>query len=218
MCDLAGTTVHDRGEVPAAFEAALHEAGLAFDPAEVGAWRGASKREVVGRLVARQRGGTSVRAEQVYDRFRARLLERLMGGGPLSLAGVHETFARLKADGIGVALTTGFDHGVVEAVLAGVSWAGLLDAWVCGDDVARGRPAPYMIFRAMERCGIEDVRRVAVVGDTRLDLEAAWNAGAGWRVGVLTGAHDRGTLAAAPHTHICDTVTAVPALWGQAVV
>ena len=75
-----------------------------------------------------------------------------------------------------------------------------------------------MIFRAMERCGAEDVRRVAVVGDTRLDLEAAWNAGVGWRVGVLTGAHDRPTLAAAPHTHLCDAVTAVPELWGQVEV
>jgi phosphonatase-like hydrolase len=131
---------------------------------------------------------------------------------------VHETLASLKADGLGVAVTTGFDREVVEAILAGVTWGGLLDAWVCGDDVPRGRPAPFMIFRAMERCGVEDVRRVAVVGDTRLDLEAAWNAGAGWRIGVLTGAHDRATLAAAPHTHLCEAVTDLPALWRQAVV
>src|SRR5207247_554402 len=95
VCDLAGTTVRDGGEVPAAFEDAA----------------------------------------------------------PLSLPGVHETFERLKAGGIGVAVTTGFDREVVEAVLAGVSWAGLLDAWICGGDVPRGRPAPFMIFRAMERCG-----------------------------------------------------------------
>ena len=218
VCDLAGTTVRDRGEVPAAFEAALSEAGLSFDPADVVAWRGASKREVVGRLLAGQEGGTAAGVEQIYGRFRALLLERLAGAAPLSLPGVHETLARLKADGIGVAVTTGFDREVVEAILAGVSWAGLLDAWVCGDDVPRGRPAPFMIFRAMERCGVEDVRRVAVVGDTRLDLEAAWNAGAGWRIGVLTGAHDRATLAAAPHTHLCEAVTALPALWSQVVV
>jgi len=218
VCDLAGTTVHDRGEVPAAFEAALREAGLAFDAAEVGAWRGASKREVVGRLVARQDPGNGDLAERVYARFRALLLDRLAGAAALSLPGVHETLASLKADGLGVAVTTGFDREVVEAILAGVTWSGLLDAWVCGDEVPRGRPAPFMIFRAMERCGVEDVRRVAVVGDTRLDLEAAWNAGAGWRIGVLTGAHDRATLAAAPHTHLCEAVTDLPALWRQAVV
>jgi phosphonatase-like hydrolase len=218
VCDLAGTTIYDRGEVPAAFEAALREAGLAFDPAEVSGWRGASKREVVGRLVTRQNGGATAGVDQVYQRFRELLLERLAGAGPLSLPGVQETLARLKSDGLQVAVTTGFDRDVVATILAAVPWADLLDAWVCGDDVAQGRPAPFMIFRAMERCRVTDVRRVAVVGDTRLDLEAAWNAGTGWRIGVLTGAHDRTTLSASPHTHLCEAVTALPSLWTQVVV
>ena len=218
VCDLAGTTIYDRGEVPVAFEQALRQAGLAYDAAELRAWRGASKREVVGRLVTRQNGAAAINVDQVYRRFRELLLERLVEAGPLSLPGVAETLARLKADGCRVAATTGFDRDVVETILAAVPWGGMLDAWVCGDDVAQGRPAPFMIFRAMERCGVADVRRVAVVGDTRLDLEAAWNAGAGWRIGVLTGAHDRATLAAAPHTHLCEAVTALPSLWGQVVV
>ena len=66
VCDLAGTTVHDRGEVPAAFEAALGEAGLRYDDAEVHAWRGASKREVLARLLARQDRGDGNDAERVY--------------------------------------------------------------------------------------------------------------------------------------------------------
>ena len=218
VCDLAGTTIYDRGEVPAAFEQALREAGLGFDPAEVSAWRGASKREVVTRLVARQERHVSATVDQVYQRFRRLLLDRLAAAGPLSLPGVAETLARLKADRLRVAVTTGFDREVVTTILAAVPWGHLLDTWVCGDDVLQGRPAPFMIFRAMEQCGVGDVRRVAVVGDTRLDLEAAWNAGAGWRIGVLTGAHDRATLAAAPHTHLCETVAALPSLWSQVVV
>jgi phosphonatase-like hydrolase len=218
VCDLAGTTIYDRGEVPAAFEQALREAGLRFDSAEVSAWRGASKREVVGHLVARQDGGGTIEIDRVYRRFRELLLQRLAHAGSLSLPGVQETLARLKADGCRLAATTGFDRDVVATILAAVPWAELLDAWVCGDDVAQGRPAPFMIFRAMERCGVVDVRRVAVVGDTRLDLEAGWNAGAGWRIGVLTGAHDRVTLATAPHTHLCDAVTVLPSLWSQVVV
>jgi phosphonatase-like hydrolase len=217
VCDLAGTTIYDRGEVPAAFEQALREAGLAFDAAEVSAWRGASKREVLSRLIARQDGGTRS-VDRTYHRFRELLLQRLAEAGALSLPGVQETLVRLKAERCRLAATTGFDRDVVETILAAVPWAGLLDAWVCGDDVAQGRPAPFMIFRAMERCGVLDVRRVAVVGDTRLDLEAAWNAGAGWRVGVLTGAHDRATLTAAPHTHLCDAITALPSLWSQVMV
>ena len=215
-CDLAGTTVHDRGEVPGAFGDALREAGVSFDPAEVTAWRGASKREVLERLLARDGGkanGGTAAVQRVYGRFRTLLEERLADSRPLSLPGIGEAFERLRAHGIRVALTTGFDRQVAENILAAVDWAPLLDAWVCSEDVTLGRPAPYMIFRAMERCGVLDARKVAVVGDTRLDLDAAWNAGAAWRIGVLTGAHDRRTLEAGPCTHLLGAVTDVPALW-----
>lgn len=214
-CDLAGTTVHDRGEVPAAFGEALREADLSFDPAEVVAWRGASKREVLTQLVARAGvvDADGTRVHQIYRRFRTLLETRLADSRPLSVPGVGEAFERLRSRGIRVALTTGFDRHVVKGILAAVEWAPLLDTWICSEDVTRGRPAPYMIFRAMERCDVLDVRQVAVVGDTRLDLDAAWNAGAAWRIGVMTGAHDRPTLAAGPHTHLLESITAVPGLW-----
>jgi phosphonatase-like hydrolase len=199
--DLAGTTVHDRGEVPAAFAEALREAAVPFDPGEISGWRGASKREVIARLLGRD----GAPAEAVA--------ERLAAAAPVSLPGVWEVFERLGAAGMQIALTTGFDRALVEQLLAAVDWASLVDAWVCGDDVPRGRPAPDMILLAMRRCGVADAARIAVVGDTRLDLEAARNAGAAWRIGVLTGAHDRATLAAAPHTHLLDSVRDLPSLW-----
>jgi len=214
ICDLAGTTVHDRGEVPAAFGDALREADVPFAAREVAAWRGASKHEVLGRLLARSGApADATRVDHVYGRFRALLADRLAAARPLSLPGVRATFERLRHAGIRVALTTGFDRRLTEGILREVDWADLLDACVCSDEVPRGRPAPFMIFRAMERCQVSDVRRVAAVGDTRLDLEAAANAGAAWRIGVLTGAHDRATLEAGPYTHLLRAVTDVPGLW-----
>ena len=216
VSDLAGTTVYDRGEVPAAFADALREAAVPFDPAEITAWRGASKREVLGRLLARDGAPADAVAERlplVYGRFHTLLAERLALAAPVSLPGVGETFARLRAAGIRIALTTGFDRALVEQLLAAVDWAELVDTWVSSDDVLLGRPAPDMIVLAMRRCGVTDADRIAVVGDTRLDLEAARNAGARWRVGVLTGAHDLATLAAAPHTHLLDSVRDLPSLW-----
>jgi phosphonatase-like hydrolase len=216
VSDLAGTTVYDRGEVPAAFADALREAAVSFDPGEITAWRGASKREVLGRLLGRDGAPADVVAERlplVYGRFHALLAERLARAAPVSLPGVAETFARLRAAGIRIALTTGFDRALVEQLLAAVDWAELVDAWVSSDDVLKGRPAPDMIVLAMRRCGVTEADRIAVVGDTRLDLEAAWHAGARWRVGVLTGAHDHATLAGAPHTHLLDSVRDLPSLW-----
>jgi phosphoglycolate phosphatase-like HAD superfamily hydrolase len=64
----------------------------------------------------------------------------------------------------------------------------------------------------MLQLGVDDVRDVAVVGDTTSDLWCGHHAGAGIVAGVLTGAHDRDTLAGAPHTHLVDTVADLPAL------
>jgi phosphonatase-like hydrolase len=171
---------------------------------------------VLGRLLGRSGAPEDTVAERlplVYDRFHALLAERLARASPVSLPGVREAFGRLRAGGIRIALTTGFDRGLVDQLLAAVDWADLIDAWVCSDDVHLGRPAPDMILLASHRCGVTGADRIAVVGDTRLDLEAARNAGARWRIGVLTGAHDRATLAAAPHTHLFDSVRDLPPLW-----
>ncbi|MCF6473089.1 hypothetical protein FAF44_32550 [Nonomuraea sp. MG754425] len=77
-----------------------------------------------------------------------------------------------------------------------------------------GRPAPYMIFRAMEATGVRDVGRVLVAGDTVRDLEAGTNAGAAIVAGALTGAQDATTLGGVRHTHLLPGVAAVPALLG----
>ena len=209
--DLGGTLVRDRGEVPAAFTAAVREAGLAFDPAELPALRGASKYEVLRLLLAGS--GQESRLDSVYKRFQADLMSRLAESHPLSIPGVRPALEELHAAGIGLALTSGFDRRVVEMVMKAVEWAELIDVRVCSEDVPQGRPAPFMIFRAMERSRVIDVRRVAVVGDTVRDMEAGWNARVAYRVAVLTGAHGREALGAAPHTHIVPSVADLPRIW-----
>ncbi len=133
--------------------------------------------------------------------------------------GVVETFAEPRRRGIKAALTTGFSRDIADPLLASLGWSvgpagsgSNLDAVVCGDDVAAGRPAPYMIFRAMEATGIESVSEVLVAGDTVVDLEAGMNAGAAMVVGVTTGKLGFASLGAVPHTHLLSSVAEVPAL------
>lgn len=211
--DLAGTTIYDRGEVPAAFTDALREAGVVLDPKELRALRGASKYEALRYLLAEQAEPMVGQLDRIYGCFQADLTRRFTQAEPLSLPGVRQTFEQLRAAGIRVAVASGFDRSIFELILRSVDWAGLVDAQVCGEEVAQGRPAPFMIFRAMERSGVPDVHRVAVVGDTVRDLEAGWNAGVAYRIAVLTGAHDRATLSAGPQTHVVDSVKDVPGLW-----
>ena len=93
-----------------------------------------------------------------------------------------------------------------------VGWRDLFAAKISSSDVPQGRPAPFMIFRAMEAAGVPDVRQVINIGDTSLDLQAGTNAGVRGVVGVLTGAHGEARLQREPHTHIIASVGDLPVL------
>ena len=131
-----------------------------------------------------------------------------------AIPGAAEVFGLLRERGVRIALNTGLDRETTGLLLVALGWSnGIVDAVVCGDDVTQGRPAPYLIFRAMEATGATDVHAVANVGDTTLDLQAGYNAGVRWNVGVLSGAHDRQSLEGAPHTHLVPSVAELPGLW-----
>jgi phosphoglycolate phosphatase-like HAD superfamily hydrolase len=65
----------------------------------------------------------------------------------------------------------------------------------------------------MQTAGATSVHRVASVGDTVLDLQAGWNAGVHWNIGVLSGAHTRLQLEQAPHTLLLPGVADLPEAW-----
>ena len=215
--DLAGTTIEDAGEVPEAFTAALQAHGLNATTEALNAVRGASKREVIRRFVENQfpqeAPNNIARTEKIFAAFRQRLSEIYQSRGVKAISGVTETFRWLRRRKIKIALNTGFDREVTQLILHAVNWDNdLTQAVVCGDDVAQGRPAPYLIFHALEATGVIDVSRVANVGDTTLDLQAGRNAGVRWNVGVLSGAHRKEQLEKLQPTHLLASVAELPML------
>ena len=211
--DMAGTTVKDSGQVPDAFTAALALHGIEVTPEQLSSVRGSSKRQAVLHFVP-EGPERARRAEAVYASFREQLTQRYSAGGVEAVEGAEQVFERLREQGVRIALNTGFERDITEWLLAALGWEkGAVDAVVCGDDVKQGRPAPYLIFRAMEATGTTGVQHVANVGDTALDLRAGHNACAGWNVGVLSGAHDRQRLALEPHTHLLGSVAELFDIW-----
>ncbi|KPM57706.1 HAD family hydrolase [Frankia sp. R43] len=215
---MAGTTIDDGQEVYRVLGETALANGVAPSAVDIDRWHGSTKSEAL-RTMLTASGGTppsdEVLAAVVAD-FRARLTAAYTQRPPRPLPGVPEALAELRAAGIRVALTTGFDRDIVDALLPALGWDGdaIADAVVCGSEVAAGRPAPYMIFRAMERAGVTDIARVLVAGDTPRDLEAGVNSGAGFVVGVLTGACGVDELGAYRHTHLLASVADLPALLG----
>ena len=210
--DVAGTIICDRGEVLQAFSEVLRAHELNADDNELKAWKGASKREVL-RHFMKQNGRLPSDAdiEALYRDFADRLRALYRGHvHPVERAG--EVFEGLRRDGIRLATTSGFESEIHSMILQEAGWEGVFDANVSSDQVQQGRPAPFMIFRAMEATGVADVCEVINVGDTPLDLRAGANAGVRGVVGVLTGAHGREELARERHTHIVDSIADLPAV------
>ncbi|MFD8787675.1 phosphonatase-like hydrolase [Kitasatospora sp. NPDC059599] len=215
--DMAGTTIDEAGAVYRALRTAVERTGVAVAEADLQTWMGTDKREAIAALV-RTGGGTPTPelVEDGYAAFAEFLREAYRTTPPRALPGVEDALAELRRRGIKVALTTGFSDDVAYPLLESLGWStgggGNLDAVVTSDEVPRGRPAPHMIHRAMEKTGVIDTRRVLVAGDTVVDVEAGANAGAGVVIGVLTGELTRAAFEGHPHTHVLDGVADIPAL------
>lgn len=210
--DIAGTLIEDHGEVVACFRSALAKGGIAVSEEELREWKGAAKREVIRHFVARElHEDDEGRIKKTYEDFRRRL-ENVYRERIVPIAGVEETFAWLREHQIGMATTTGFYREVNDLILEKTGWRGWFRASISSSDVPQGRPAPFMIFRAMEAAGVAAGSEVINVGDTPLDLQAGTNAGVGGVVGVLTGLHTEERLRREAHTHIIPSVADLPAL------
>ncbi len=216
--DMAGTTIDDGGAVYRALEQSVLQAGATVAADDLQTWMGTDKIEAITNLL--RLGGVEPTDDLVangFDAFRAHLRKAYTDEPPVALPGVVPAIAELRSRGIKVALTTGFSDDVAEPLLASLGWTAgegpghTVDAVITTSDVSAGRPAPYMIFRAMEACGVRNVRSVLVAGDTVVDIQAGRNAGA-VAVGVLTGKVDRAALEAEDHDYVLDSVADIPAV------
>ena len=207
--DMAGTTVADDGAVEEAFQGALDSVGLTArtlkgDPGPyIRRTMGQSKVDVFTELL----GGDRHRAELANTAFERAFDQAVDRGEVSAMPGAEATFATLRQAGVRTCLTTGFSPTTRDRIVSALGWEGSVDLTLSPIDAGRGRPWPDMILTAVLRLRIDDVAEVAVVGDTANDLVAGSRSGASMVVGVLSGAHSRAELAAAPHTHLISSVT-----------
>ena len=130
----------------------------------------------------------------------------------MEIPGARPALAALRDAGTKVCLTTGFTDKVQRAIIEHLGWEEVTDFFLAPSDTVRGRPYPDMVLCAVLRAGVDDVREVAVVGDTANDLWSGYRAGASVVAAVLTGSHDRAELEQAPHTHILGSIVDFPPL------
>jgi phosphonatase-like hydrolase len=207
--DMAGTTVTDKNEVEHCFLEAVKQTGIETDLDEINAMMGWSKLTVFETLWRRQLEGApakeiAAKIENSYNIFTEILEGHYLSSEVLPTKGCVEIFEFVKKENIQLALTTGFYRKVTDIILQKLGWdegldgdykgKGLINASISSDQVKSGRPAPFMVFRAMELCGISDVRKIIKIGDTPSDLAEGKNAGCKLSLGVTNGTHTESQL------------------------
>jgi phosphonoacetaldehyde hydrolase len=193
--DWAGTMIDFGSLAPmAAYRQVFAKQGVEVSAPEIRPHMGLHKRdhlkailrmpEVAERwLTTRGQPWSEADIDRMYAEFMPIQLAALRQHNRLA-TGLLDCAAALRSRGILLGGSTGYFRAATDLVLADAREQGFeLDCSVCADDVPSGRPAPWMIYRNMERLGVYPPTAVVKIGDTVADIQEGLNAGA-WSVGV----------------------------------
>jgi phosphonatase-like hydrolase len=208
--DLAGTTIGDIATVERAFAEAIATQGVvpgtgayARAMVHVHRARGCPKIDVFRGIFP----GNEAQAQAANLTFERSYQGAIERAGLLPMPGIMEALEKLRGSGIKIAIITGFSRATLGRVLAALGWFDKIDLALCPEDAGRGRPWPDMVLTAVLRLGIDDVREVAVAGDSENDMLCGRRAGASTVAGVLSGAHSKARLLKGGATHLIDSIT-----------
>lgn len=213
--DLAGTTIGDIATVERAFAEAIATQGIvpgtgayARAMVHVHRSRGCPKIDVFRGIFPGNEAQAQA-ANLTFERSYEGAIER---AGLVPVPGILEALDKLRGSGIHIGLITGFSRTTLSRVLSVLGWHDKIDLAISPEDAGRGRPWPDMVLHAVLRLGVEDVRQVAVVGDSENDMLTGRRAGASVIAGLLTGVHSRDRLLKGGATHILDSLAEFPEL------
>jgi phosphonoacetaldehyde hydrolase len=203
---MAGTTVNDRIDglplVLKSYDEALRNHGVEVPMEILNAQRGRDKWTVIKEL-----GGKD--AHVIYEDFLAELRKNI--GRIREIDGTSKTFKFLQEHQVKIVASTGFPVEIAKPMIINLGWIeeGLINSWVCSEQVGASRPDPAMIFHAMKQMMVSEKSSVVKIDDTVKGIEEGLNAGV-YTIGVLTGTQSIQMLSAAAPDTILRSVAQVP--------
>jgi len=226
--DLSGTTVSDDNAVARCLHQAALHFGLSATIEDFEKTIGTNKIHLYEFMIAREEGNKlefkelenirfdeyHYKALEIFDYY-SELMVDFYRTEVRPMPGAESVFGWCHNNGILVATDTGFHRDVSDAIMDGLGWLenGLINLHLDVEDTnGIGRPAPYLIHKAMFKLGIQSVHQVIKIGDTPADLLSGFNAGCIGNIGVLSGANKLEVLKEFPHTHIINSVIDLPRL------
>jgi phosphonatase-like hydrolase len=216
--DIAGTTVADKGNVKESFLSAFGKVGYSLPAEEVDKMMGYRKKDAIQSLLEKfypEQSYNHTLIDEIHYLFNNEMIHFYENDEDLQpLPYTEILFRQLKDKGIKVALNTGFTQVITNTILRKLDWENntLIDYVISSDEVAEGRPYPYMIIKIQNELSIADGEQVVKVGDTEVDILEGRNAGCGKVIGVTTGAYTREQLSTFQPDHIIDSLEEMPAI------
>ena len=112
------------------------------------------------------------------------------------IPGAIETVAALRARGLKIGSTTGYNRPIMDVLAPLAAKAGYVpDNLVCAGDLQEGRPSPLMMYRCFAELGIWSPAAVVKVDDSVPGIDEGLNAGT-WTVGLSVSGNALGLSAA----------------------
>lgn len=196
VVDWAGTIVDHGSRAPVeAFREIFRRRGVPISVEEARGPMGMEKRDHLVALLAvpriahewrqvRGRDAGDADVDEMYREFlpvQADLLPQHADEIP----GAIEALAVCRKRGLRIGSSSGYAAPLMEKLVPLAEARGLhVDAVVSASEVPAGRPAPWMIFKNLERLGVYPPAAAVVVDDTAVGVAAGVNAGA-WSIGVV---------------------------------
>jgi len=218
--DIAGTTVTDQQNVHDAFRGAFEKLAHPVTTPAVNHIMGYRKMEAIKMLLQQfypAQLNNDLLIAAIHEQFELDMQQFYRHTADLQpLPFAVATFRLLKANNIKIGLDTGFTKSITDIIINRLGWLkdGLIDVVVSSDEVKEGRPQPYMIWSMMEQLNLRDLKKVAKVGDTEVDILEGRNAGCGLVVSVTTGSYSKEELEEFTPDHIIASLQELPVLLG----
>ena len=114
--------------------------------------------------------------EFMHDEFR-RVSVELYPKTVTTYPDAKETLLFLKEKGFKLGIVTNKIHSSTLLCLKLIDLEGIFDSLVCYDDVREPKPEAEPILKSMKELGASDLSKVLYIGDNKLDLITANNAG-----------------------------------------
>jgi phosphonoacetaldehyde hydrolase len=205
--DWAGTTIDHGCFAPTmVFVEGFRAFGIDITLDEARAPMGLHKRDHIAAVLAQPRvaaewarvygtAPTDGDVQRIFDDFAPRQIA-VIAQYATPIDGVVGMVAALRERGIKIGSCTGYTRPMIDALLPAAAAQGYApDATVTPDEVAAGRPAPYMIYQNALLLGVYPLWSMVKVGDTPSDMVEGRNAGV-WTVGVAQTGNELGMTAA----------------------